>query len=64
MMPRERITIRAEQPIPDADVEQIARAAYSVLRCSTCEWAVRPVGDDCAEQDYVLGCIHWRRRAK
>jgi hypothetical protein len=43
-------------------IMSIQQAAWKYLRCATCEWAVRPVGDECEEQKFVLGCIHWRRR--
>lgn len=42
-------------------LEQAQDAARATMRCSTCKWAVRP-GDECAEQEFVLGCIHWKSR--
>lgn len=35
--------------------------ARRTMRCETCMWATRP-GDECAEKEFVLGCIHWRGR--
>lgn len=59
--PKERICIRAAPTSVRPTDDAIARFAYDVLRCFTCAWAVRK-GDECAEQEFVLGCIHWKRR--
>jgi len=44
-------------------LDQFLDVARGTMRCETCEWAVRP-GDECAEQAFVLGCIHWKQRSK
>lgn len=44
-------------------LEEAIAMGRRVMRCDTCEWAVRP-GDECAEKEFVLGCIHWRRRGQ
>jgi len=43
-------------------IEQAQDVARATMLCETCEWATR-VGDECAEQAFVKGCIHWKRRA-
>jgi hypothetical protein len=42
-------------------LDQALDVARHTMQCSTCKWAVRP-GDECAEQEFVRGCIHWRSR--
>ena len=55
-----------EPRIKDASGVQIVYGdcvalARRVMRCATCGWAIRK-GDECAEQEFVLGCIHWKER--
>jgi len=59
------MTYPAKEAQPPALYTEEAALELSrrTFRCATCEWAVRPAGDECAEQEYVLGCIHWRRRS-
>lgn len=44
--------------------DQVLEVAKATMLCETCEWAVRPVGDECAEQHFVRGCIHWKLRER
>ena len=63
-MDRPRTAPKKEPPYPALCTREAAlELARREMRCETCGWAVR-AGDECAEREFVLGCIHWRGRGQ
>lgn len=66
------MTAPEDRPRTDPEKEPACPALYTreaalelarrVMMCETCEWAVKPIGDECAETQFVRGCIHWKAR--